>query len=75
LIRAGSDSGKADALVLSLFDLRCLDEEAISAAPLCERKEHLRDLLSNAGAPFECGDHQVGQPRGVVADPPAYELI
>jgi hypothetical protein len=50
LIRAGSGSGKPGTL-----DLRCLDEEVISAAALRERKEHLRDLLSNARAPLEYG--------------------
>jgi hypothetical protein len=38
LIRAGSGSGKAGTLVLPLLDLRCLDEEVISAAALRERK-------------------------------------
>jgi bifunctional non-homologous end joining protein LigD len=32
----------------------------ISAAPLRERKERLRDLLSNAGAPLQYSDHQIG---------------
>jgi len=43
LIQTASDSGNADALVLFLFDLLYLDGEAISAAPLRERKE--RGLL------------------------------
>jgi len=38
-----------------------LDGEAISAAPLPERKERFRDLLSNAGARFQYSDHQVGR--------------
>jgi len=33
----------------------------ISAAPLRERKERLRDLLSNAGAPLQYSDHQIGR--------------
>src|SRR6266404_9654049 len=61
LIQTASDSGNADALVLFLFDLLYLDGEAISAAPLRERKERLRDLLSNADAPLQYSDHQVGR--------------
>jgi ATP-dependent DNA ligase len=61
LIQTASDSGNADALVFFLFDLLYLDGEAISAAPLRERKERLRDLLSNAGAPLQYGDHQIGR--------------
>jgi ATP-dependent DNA ligase len=37
--------------VFFLFDLLHLDGEMISAAPLLERKERLRDLLSHAGPP------------------------
>jgi bifunctional non-homologous end joining protein LigD len=38
-----------------------LDGELISAALLRERKERLRDLLSNAGAPLQYSDHQMGR--------------
>src|ERR1700739_2468945 len=38
LIQTASDAGNADALVLFLFDLLYLDGEAISAAPLRDRK-------------------------------------
>src|ERR1700737_3698485 len=55
LIQAASDSGNAAALVFFLFDLLYLDGELISAAPLRERKERLRDLLSNAGTPVSAG--------------------
>src|SRR5467141_4636735 len=61
LIQTASDSGNADALVFFLFDLLYLDGEAISPAPLRERKEHLRDLLSNAGTPLQYSDHQIGR--------------
>jgi len=33
----------------------------ISSAPLLERKERLRDLLSNAGSPLQYSDHQIGR--------------
>jgi bifunctional non-homologous end joining protein LigD len=61
MIQAASDSGNADALVFFLFDLLYLDGEVVSAAPLCQRKERLRDLLSNAGAPLQYSDHQIGR--------------
>jgi len=61
LIQAASDSGNADALVFFLFDLLYLDGEVISAAPLRERKERLRHLLSNVGTPLQYSDHQVGR--------------
>src|SRR5438132_5733293 len=61
LIHAASDSGNAAALVFFLFDLLYLDGEVISAAPLRERRERLRDLLSNAGAPLQYSDHQIGR--------------
>ena len=60
LIQAASDSGNANALVFFLFDLLYLDE-VISAAPLHERKERLRQLLSNVGTPLQYSDHQIGQ--------------
>src|SRR5882672_4688353 len=61
LIQTASDSGNAGALVFFLFDLLYLDGEVISAAPLRERKERLRDLLSNAGTPLQYCDHQIGR--------------
>jgi DNA ligase D-like protein (predicted ligase) len=61
LIQAASDSGDADALVFFLFDLLYLDGEVISAAPLHERKERLRHLLSNVGTPLQYCDHQIGR--------------
>jgi DNA ligase D-like protein (predicted ligase) len=61
LIQAASDSGNADALVSFLFDLLYLDGEVISAAPLRERKERLRDLLSNAGTLLQHSDQQIGR--------------
>ena len=61
LIQAASDSGNAGALVFFLFDLLYLDGEVVSAVPLHERKERLRDLLSNAGTPLQFSDHQIGR--------------
>ena len=61
LIQAASDSGNAGALVFFLFDLLYLDGEVISAAPLRERKERLRHLLSNIGTPLQYSDHQIGR--------------
>jgi DNA ligase D-like protein (predicted ligase) len=60
-IQTASDSRNADALVFFLFDLLYLDGEVISSAPLTERKERLRDLLSDAGTPLQYSDHQVGR--------------
>src|ERR1700726_278977 len=48
LIQNASDTGKGDALVFFLFDLLHLDGESIGARPLSERKERLRELLSQA---------------------------
>jgi bifunctional non-homologous end joining protein LigD len=48
-------------LVFFLFDLLYLDGEVISAAPLSERKERLRHLLSNTGMPLQYSDHQIGR--------------
>jgi hypothetical protein len=42
MIQSASDAGNADALVFFLFDLLYLDDDAISTAPLRERKERLR---------------------------------
>jgi DNA ligase D-like protein (predicted ligase) len=61
MIQAASDTGNAGALVFFLFDLLYLDGETISAAPLPERKDRLRDLLSNAGAQLQYSDHQIGR--------------
>src|SRR6266436_1251244 len=61
LIQAASDAGNAAALVFFLFDLFYLDGEVISMAPLRERKERLRDLLSNVGTPLQYSDHQIGR--------------
>jgi DNA ligase D-like protein (predicted ligase) len=61
LIQAASDTGNADALVFFLFDLLYLDCDEISSAPLLERKDRLRDLLSNAGSPLQYSDHQIGR--------------
>jgi DNA ligase D-like protein (predicted ligase) len=67
LIQAASDAGNADALVFFLFDLLYLDGEVISAAPLHERKERLRQLLSNVGTPLQYSDHQIGRGVGFYA--------
>jgi bifunctional non-homologous end joining protein LigD len=61
MIQAASESGSVHALVFFLFDLLYLDGEMISAAPLRERKERLRHLLSNAGTPLQFSDHQTGR--------------
>jgi len=61
LIQNASDAGHGDALVFFLFDLLHLDGEAISSAPLLERKERLRKLLSNASPPLQYSDHQIGR--------------
>jgi DNA ligase D-like protein (predicted ligase) len=61
MIQTASDSGNAAALVFYLFDPLYLDGEVISAAPLHDRKERLRSLLSNAGAPLQYSDHQIGR--------------
>ena len=61
LMQAASDSGNADALMFFLFDLLYLDGEAVSSTPLLERKERLRELLSNASPPLQYSDHQIGR--------------
>jgi ATP-dependent DNA ligase len=61
MIHVASDAGNADALVLFLFDLLYLDGEMISTAPLRERKERLRQLLSDTGPPLHFSDHQIGR--------------
>jgi ATP-dependent DNA ligase len=63
LIQNASDSGNSDALVFFLFDLLHLDGEAIHALPLRDRKERLRDLLSDVGSPLHFSDHQIGRGR------------
>src|ERR1700731_2711862 len=63
LIQAASDTGNADALVFFMFDLLYLDGDAIGSAPLLERKERLRGLLSKAGSPLQYSDHQIGRGR------------
>jgi DNA ligase D-like protein (predicted ligase) len=63
LIQAASDAGNARALIFFLFDLLHLDGETISAMPFKERKERLRKLLSQATAPLQFSDHQIGRGR------------
>ena len=61
LIQAATDGGNADNLVFFLFDLLYLDGLMIGPAPLLERKERLRRLLSDAGTSLQYSDHQVGR--------------
>jgi DNA ligase D-like protein (predicted ligase) len=61
MIQAASDSGNAETLIFFLFDLLYLDGEMISAAPLVQRKERLRELLSDNGPPLLFCDHQIGR--------------
>jgi DNA ligase D-like protein (predicted ligase) len=63
LIQNASDTGNGDALVFFLFDILHLDGETIGPRPLTERKERLRELLSDASAPLQFSDHQVGHGR------------
>src|SRR5438270_6919755 len=63
LIQNASDTGSSDALVFFLFDLLHLNGEAIGAKPLKEREERLRALLSDATAPLQFSDHQIGHGR------------
>ena len=63
LIQNASDTGNGEALVFFLFDLLHLDGEAVSAKPINERKECLRELLSNASSPLQFSDHQIGRGR------------
>jgi bifunctional non-homologous end joining protein LigD len=39
------------------------DGEAVSQRQVTERKERLRELLSNASSPLQFGDHQIGHGR------------
>jgi hypothetical protein len=73
-IQAASDRGNPAALVLFLFDLLYLDGEVISSAPLLERKERLRGLLSNAGSPLQYSDHQSGAARSSMPGPASCRL-
>ncbi len=66
LIQNASDTGNGDALVYFLFDLLHLDGEAVSAKPVKERKERLRELLSNASSPLQFSDHQIGRGRSLL---------
>jgi DNA ligase D-like protein (predicted ligase) len=63
LIQNASDTGNAEALVFFLFDLLHLDGETITARPLGERKERLREVLSHANALLPFSDHQIGRGR------------
>jgi DNA ligase D-like protein (predicted ligase) len=56
LIQNASDTGNSGALVFFLFD-----GETIAPLPVTERKEHLRDLLSDAGSSLHFSDHQIGR--------------
>jgi ATP-dependent DNA ligase len=44
-----------------MFDLLYLDGEAISATPLQQRKERLKDSLADVRPPLQYSDHQVGR--------------
>jgi DNA ligase D-like protein (predicted ligase) len=63
LIQNASDTGYSDALVFFLFDLLHIDGKAIGSEPAKERKERLRALLSEANAPLQFSDHQIGRGR------------
>jgi DNA ligase D-like protein (predicted ligase) len=63
LIQNASDTGNAEALVFFLFDLLHLDGATITARPLVERKERLREVLSHANALLLFSDHQIGRAR------------
>jgi len=60
-MQAASDTGNAAALVFFLFDLLYLHGETLGAAPLRDRKERLRGLLSGASPALQFSDHQVGR--------------
>jgi bifunctional non-homologous end joining protein LigD len=60
------------ALFFFLFDLLYLDGEVTNAAPLTERKERLRHLMSNVGTPLQYSNHQIG--RGPEFNATACEL-
>ncbi|MBV9685619.1 MAG: non-homologous end-joining DNA ligase, partial [Alphaproteobacteria bacterium] len=61
IMQAASEAGNAGALIYFLFDLLYLDGEALGSAPLTERKQRLRRLLSGASAPLQYSDHQLGR--------------
>ena len=61
LMQAASDTGNAAALVFFLFDLLYLHGETLGAAPLRDRKERLRGLLSGASPALQFSDHQAGR--------------
>ena len=63
LIQNASDTGNAEALVFFLFDLLHLDGETITARPLGERKERLREVLMHASTLLPFSDHQIGHGR------------
>jgi bifunctional non-homologous end joining protein LigD len=69
LIQAASDTGNAHALVFFIFDLLYLDGDAISSAPLLERKERLRGLLSNACSPLQYAITRLGAARSSMPGP------
>jgi ATP-dependent DNA ligase len=48
LTQAASDAGNAETLIFFLVDLLHLDGQAIGARPLKERKERIRDMLSQS---------------------------
>src|SRR5512133_1382425 len=52
LIQNASHTGNSGALVFSLSELRHLDGETIIPTPVTERKERLRELLSDAVPPL-----------------------
>jgi bifunctional non-homologous end joining protein LigD len=60
MIQMASDAGNAAGLVFFLFDLLCLDGEALTARPLIERKERLARSLAQAKSPLHFSDHQIG---------------
>jgi bifunctional non-homologous end joining protein LigD len=63
LIQNASDTSNSGALVFFLFDLLHLDGEAIVPMTVTERKERLRELLSDAGSPLHFSDHQIERGR------------
>jgi len=60
MIQLASDAGNAAGLVFFLFDLLHLDGDDVAARPLVDRKARLAELLSDALAPLQYSDHQVG---------------
>ena len=53
LIQAASDSGDADASSFFSSTFLYVDGEVISSAPVPQRKERLRDLLSTIATPLQ----------------------